>query len=127
MIALRIEIDDQPFVTAGVEDWVVLNAIVSGLRRAERDEPDHLEIHISGMAANAPADQGEHLRWGRQRLGIGSKVTVTVVEVDTADPPTARAPSDRAVTTPPFTPEERRRLRWKSYIDLKAEFEPDAT
>ena len=67
-------------VTAGVEDWVVLNAIVSGLRRAERDEPDHLEVHVSGMAANASVDPGE-----------------------------------------------RRRLRWESYIDLKAEFEPDAT
>ena len=56
MIALRIEIDDQPFVTAGVEDWAVLNAIVSGLRPAERDEPDHIEVHVSGMAANASVD-----------------------------------------------------------------------
>jgi len=54
---------------------------------------------------------------------VGSKVSVTVVDVDAADPPVNRYRSDAQVQENAFTDEEWRQLRYQDYLELKREFE----
>jgi len=60
-------------------------------------------------------------------LAIGSQVGLRIVDIDATDAPTVRHRSDREVQEPAFTEEEMREMRYRDYLELKKEFEPDST
>jgi hypothetical protein len=123
MLALQIRINDQPAVTAGVDDWLLVHANIVINRRIEgRDDQDHAHMHIGGMAGTHGA-KGDHLRWGLPDLALGDTITVRIVETDAPDPPAARHAADRPLPDIPFSPEEWRELQHREYLRLKAMFE----
>jgi len=127
MLAFRIEVDGEPFVMAGVEDWSTLSfAVVAGRRIAGRDDADDLHVALGGMAGagrDAPLD---HVRWRRIEPTLGSRISLEIVETDQADPPIDRFGADAEPHRVAFTDAEWREKRHAEYLKLKAEFEPDA-
>jgi hypothetical protein len=124
MLALQIEIDDQPPLIAGAEDWSVLSAHVNALRGnpEEKNEPD-LDMSVGGLTGRNTEGVAHHFRWARVPLKIGSTVKVTLVEVASVHAPAKRYRSDSKVQEDPFTEEELREMRRLDYLELKKEFE----
>lgn len=65
-------------------------------------------------------------RWGERRLEVGSKVTVTVVEVDSADEPIKRYRVSTTIPANPYTEDEMREMRRRDHLELKQEFGDNA-
>lgn len=93
MIALRVTINEEPPITAGAEDLGVLNAIVGcgGILGSTtypygEKETRMLDCQVSGLTRRPPSIANEHLRWlQRWDLKVGDRVTVEIVEVNSAD------------------------------------------
>jgi hypothetical protein len=128
MIAFRVEIDGEAVTTAGSADWSLLGVHVT----ASRGDPaapvatarsDDVKYSLGGLSEPDSAGIAHHFRWGDRQLSLGSKITVTVVDVETVDPPIKRYRSDAKVQENPFTEEEWRDLRYQDYLQLKREFE----
>ena len=128
MLALEIRIDDGEPVVAGMEDWSILNAIVT----ANRFEPEapapggYLDASLGGLSLPDSDGVRDHVRWQRHELQIGSTIMIRIVETSTADAPLKRFRSDAEVQECPLTEEEIRELRYQDYLELKAEFGKDA-
>ncbi|MES2049975.1 MAG: hypothetical protein V4447_16365 [Pseudomonadota bacterium] len=128
MIAYEIEIDGERYVTAGVEDWSILSLHVTASRAAEKLKvrDGYVECSVGGMTIPDSDDVRHHFRWVEAPLAIGSRVCIKVVEVVDADPPKNRYRSDSKIQENPFTKEEIREMRYRDYLELKAEFEGEA-
>jgi hypothetical protein len=125
MIALQIDIDDERYVVAGVEDWSLLRADVLA-SRVEQDSTvrdGYIELSAGGLTLPNAEGIRQHFRYTTVPLKIGTRVTISVIEVDTVDPPKKRYRSDKTIQESPFTEEEMREMRYKDYLELKAEFE----
>lgn len=125
MLAFEVQIDGGKPVLAGVEDWSLLNVMVT----ANRHEPEapvpggYMEATIGGLSLPDGDDIRRHFRWPKRELQIGSTITIRIVESSTVDAPIKRFRSDAEVQECPFTDEEIRELRYQDYLELKAEFE----
>jgi hypothetical protein len=105
MIAFEISIDGQKTSTAGVSPSGVASVIASWVRRPSRDpasgEPagerfeEELTLDVGGLTHD-PDGASVHVTWLRQPLKPGQKITVAVVETETADPPRSRQREDPA-------------------------------
>ena len=127
MIAFQIEIDSEPMLVAGVEDWSVLTCHINALKsRSATDDQDDLDFSAGGLTTKNADGISHHFRWPRIPLKIGSVIKVTLVETTSPDDPAKRYRSDREVQEDPFTEEELREMRRQDYIALKKEFENDA-
>ena len=127
MLALKIEVDNQPAIVAGVDDWALLSFQVTANRRSgEGDAADKLDYYIGGLSEPNAENISHHLRWPGNALTPGSRVTVTLIDTDTPDPPATRYRADHEVQENPFTDEEWREMRRKDYLKLKQEFEGNA-
>jgi hypothetical protein len=122
MLALQIEVDGDPPLIAGVEDWSVLSAHVSALR-GEAGRENELDLAVGGLTGRNEEGIAHHFRWPRVALRIGSTVKVTIVEVELAHAPAKRYRSDSQVQDDPYTEEEMREFRRQDYLALKNEFE----
>jgi hypothetical protein len=124
MLALQIEIDDQPPLIAGAEDWSLLSVDVIALRGEpqERNEPD-IDASVGGLTGRNAEGVAHHFRWPRVPLTIGSTVKVTLVAVASVHAPAKRHQSDSKVQEDPFTEEELREMNRQYYLELKQEFE----
>ena len=128
MLALKIEIDGDPVVIAGVEDWSLLAVHITGSRGdatapVVSARPDDVRYSVGGLTQPDSSGVCHHFRWKDRTLAVGSKVSVPVVDVDAADPPVKRFRSDAQVQENAFTDEEWRGLRYQDYLELKKEFE----
>ena len=126
MIAFEVEIDGVRRVCAGVEDWSLLTLHMTASRREEAAKypGGYMELTVGALTLPDPSDVRHHVRWGMPTpFEIGSVVTVRVVDLVEADPPSKRYRSDSEVQESPFTDEEERAMRYQDYLDLKAEFE----
>lgn len=128
MLAFKVEIDGEEVVTAGFEDWSILALHVNasrGNQAASFDSARNDETHFSvgGLSETDSTGVSHHVRWKEKPLSIGSRVIVTVLEVENPDPPVKRYRSDAKVQECPFTEDEMREMRWKDYLELKKEFE----
>jgi hypothetical protein len=128
MIAFQVEIDGELVAVAGTEDWSVLALHITGSRGSPTApvvsaRADRVAYSVGGLSE--PDAQGvcHHFRWKDRQLSVGSKVVVTIVDVDTPDPPIKRFRSDAEVQESGFTDEEMRELRYQDYLELKKEFE----
>ena len=124
MIGFEVQIDGEIVVIAGVEDWSIL-ALHVDARRRENSSSSETEFHVGGLTEADAEGLRHHFRWPERELYIGSIVTVRVVETTRPDPPTKRFRSDATIQESPFTEEEERHLRYRDYLSLKAEFEPN--
>lgn len=130
MLAYQIEIDGKKFLVAGVTDWGFLGIHINANRGdpkapAESARTDQLDLSVGGITETDSNGEFFHFRWPRKELSVGSRVTVTLIETENTDPPIKRYRSDNKVQEEPFTEEEIREMRWKTYLELKREFEPE--
>jgi len=124
MLAFRIEVDGEPVVTAGVDDWSILAFHITASRSREVSKAgDGVDYSVGGLSVPNSEKISHHFRWPRGDLSIGSSVTVTVIETDSPDPPAKRYRSDRELQESPYTEAEMREMRRQDYLDLKIEFE----
>ena len=128
MLAFKIEIDGEEVATAGFEDWSILALHVNasrGNQTAAFDSARNDEAHFSvgGLSESDSTGFSHHVRWKEKELSIGSRVIVTVVDVENPDAPIKRYRSDAKVQECPFTDDEMKEMRRKDYLELKKEFE----
>lgn len=128
MLAFKIEIDDEEFVTAGFEDWSILALHVNASRgdptaHFESARYDEARFSVGGLSERDTDGVSHHVRWKNRVLPVGSQVKVTVVETGQPDLPLKRYRSDAKIQENPFTEEEMKEMRWKEYLELKKEFE----
>lgn len=125
MIALQIDVDGKRYVTAGVDDWSLLNAIVN-LSRAEprsKVRDGYMEVTIGAYTTPNADGVRHHVRWPDSPLKVGSVVTISIIETETPDPPRKRYRSDSEVQENSFTDEEWQEMKYRDYLELKEEFE----
>lgn len=127
MIALKLSVDGDELLTAGVEDWSLVNAQVLAMRSEPNSEvrDGYIELAAGGLTMPDNENIRYHFRWPRVELPVGSVVTIEIVESENPTPPKKRFRSDAEVQENPFTDEEMREMRYQDYLNLKAEFEGD--
>ena len=89
MIAFKVSHNGLPICTAGVNDYGVLNAIISWVRREpepapEPSEPEE-ELHFHVGAFHSPTR--DHRTWNTPQLVVGDTVSIEIVETDQIGPP----------------------------------------
>jgi hypothetical protein len=127
-LSLLVEIDGERFTVAGSDDWGVLNVTVMAVRAdpAFQRADDEIEVVVGGTCEQTLPGEHHHMRWGRQNLTVGSKISITVLECSDPDKPIKRFRSDSTVQDSPFTDAEMRDMKYRDYLALRKEFEPDA-
>ena len=128
MVALQIDIDGKRYVTAGAEDWSLLNAIldISRIEPGSKVRDGYMEIAPGVYTLPDAEGIRHHVRWPKRELCVGSVVTISIIETNDVDPPKKRYRSDATVQESPFTDEEMREMRYRDYLELKEEFEGKA-
>lgn len=128
MIALKLSVDGEELLTAGVEDWSLVNAQVLAMQSEPNSEvrDGYIELSSGGLTLPDSEKIRYHFRWPRVELQVGSVVTIEIVESENPTPPKKRFRSDAEVQENPFTDEEIREMRYQDYLNLKAEFDGDA-
>jgi hypothetical protein len=127
-LSLLVEIDGERFVVAGSDDWAVLNVVVTAVRANQklRSPEDSVELTVGGTAEQTRPGEHHHMRWGDRTLKIGSKASITIVSTAQRDVPLKRYRSDSTVQESAYTDHEWREMRYRDYLALRREFEPDA-
>jgi len=128
MIALQIEIDGERYVVAGAEEWTTLHADILAMRAEPNSKVRDGYIEIQPRAMERPTSEGHvyHLRWPNRDLKIGDVITITIVETSNVDAPLKRYRSDAQVQEKPYTDEEIREMRYRTYLELREQFEGTA-
>lgn len=114
MIAFEVRVNDELICTAGVEDFGVLTAIVSWVRRRPEKSLDgntdeeELTAEIGGLNS-----LDENLTWLSQALKAGDSISLRVVNADKVDAPIRKYKDD---------PAKMARARRCYYEELKKEF-----
>jgi hypothetical protein len=94
MYALRVQINDGPWTTAGADDLGVLTATISGSGQLGPDSFWEKEVgdpgfhfRVGGLTARPVGVTDEHLEWlSHVEVRVGDTVTVEVVQTAVADP-----------------------------------------
>jgi hypothetical protein len=125
MLAFEVEIDGKREVCAGVADWTILGFYITAVRHepGSKVRDGYIETQVGGLTVPDDSNVRHHFRWQTSQLKVGSVVSVRIVDVPTADAPSKRYRSDQEVQESALTEEEMRELRYKDYLELKAEFE----
>lgn len=98
MIAFEISIDGEKRCTAGVADLGVVTVIAAWVRRRNADPTDpagfgkieeELTLDVGGLSHD-PDGAAVQLRWLREAVHAGQRITLTIVETDTVDTPEMR-------------------------------------
>ena len=99
MIAFEISIDGEKTCTAGVAPSGVTSVTANWVRRPYRDPisgesvsgrfEEELILDVGGLTRD-PDGAAVHLRWLRQQLLPGQRITIAVIETEAADPPEKR-------------------------------------
>ena len=127
MLAFEVADDGELLCVAGIEDWAVLHAGISGVRRGRGHAPDRDEVNldVGGLSETNATGASYHSRWkGLRSLQVGTTVTIKILETDRVDEPVRRYRSDKEVQEPAFTVEELEEFEREDYARLKAKFEP---
>lgn len=123
MKAFRVVVDGQQLGDLGVPD--VGNAsVIVGLSCPPNPNEWDYRLYVGGLTHPDENDACWHYRWACPKLKEGSRVEIEIVDSVNCVPPTRRYRSDHEVQEPAFSDEERRDMRYESYLELKKEFEP---
>lgn len=97
MLAFEVSINSEVACVAGLDDYGVITAILSWVRRRSDAEWkfDHeaLEFSVGGLVSDTE-DGMEHLDWLNRGLIVGDVVSLRILEVETADEPAKRRRED---------------------------------
>jgi hypothetical protein len=103
MIAFRIRLNGRKLATAGAAGSHVLTLLLNSIVRgdeARRNWPADVPFEARDLTLDVGAmlrgrgGAKEHVRWSRRGLKVGDRVSVTIVDVRSADPPIERQTSD---------------------------------
>ena len=99
MIAFKLSINGAYICTAGVRDFGVLSAIITWVRRKAENGRDGktIEEELTAELGGLDGEPKEHLKWWGQRLRVGDRVSIEVVEAKRADKPKRRYRDDPKV------------------------------
>lgn len=93
MFALQVRINDGEPVICGADDLGVISAGVTGVgvlgsssKQVRTGEDKEFFLQSGGLTSRGDDVENEHLHWGRHDLKVGDKVTIQIVEADTASP-----------------------------------------
>jgi hypothetical protein len=86
MKAFEVIINGHHLCRIGVGDDGVLTTIVTWVGGKGRE--GHFHFHVGGLDNTTD----EHVSWPEPTIGVGTEITVRVVEAATVDPPTKRTP-----------------------------------
>jgi hypothetical protein len=98
MIAFEISIDGEKRCTAGVIDLGVVTVIAAWARRTNADPTDptafgkieeELTLDVGGLSHD-PDGAAVQLRWLRETVRPGQRITLTILQTDTVDTPEMR-------------------------------------
>lgn len=126
MLAFKIEIDGEHVALAGVPDWCVMGVHIAATRSDLRPG-EELDLSVGGLSERDALGVAYHVRWSGRALTLGSRVTVLVVDTEHPDPPVKRYRSDKDVQESAFTEGELREMRRQDYLELKKEFDDNAS
>ena len=96
MVAFKVSLNGKHVCTAGVRHFGVVSTIATWVRRrpersrAGRSIEERLTAEIGGLDSDAK----EHLTWLAQRLRVGDRLSVEVVDADRVDKPKRRVRED---------------------------------
>lgn len=95
MDAIKVTINEEAPVVAGIAGHGVVHAIVTWLSRSDATDPTHetpeFDISISGLEPGVA-----NVTWLDRTLAVGDRLLVEIVEVPTADKPITRKKIDVA-------------------------------
>jgi len=83
MIALEISLNGTVIVTAGVEDQLVLNAIIGIVR--SKDNSDDFHSHVGGLIETNPNDDPNHFSYQIPKPKLGDEFRIRVVDVEPSE------------------------------------------
>lgn len=126
MLAYEVTVNGQNLPVAGMEDWSSMSIILSAIRDKDEEGGIDFTFHLGGLSLPDENGVDHHARWEKPQMGlsVGSDIQIKIVDSDEVAPPVRRYRSDHEVQECPFTEEEMREMRYRDYLDLKAEFEP---
>jgi len=130
MYALKVRINDQAPVVAGADDLGVLNAIVNcggklGSATVPRREGETQDFFVSlgGLTSRRMGSTNEHLNWLSQvALKPGDKVTIEIIETETADPVASGVEAERHQSEEHEYFEHCKQI----YLGLRSKYAPEA-
>jgi hypothetical protein len=99
MIAFKLSINGEYKCTAGVRDFGVLSAGITWVRRKPEKARDGktIEEELTADLGGLDSKSNEYLKWFSQRLRVGDRVSIEVVETKRADKPKRRYRDDPKV------------------------------
>ncbi len=125
MIAFRVSINGGVSIVGSQADWAVLTAIVTAIRNNDAsDTAEQIQVSLGGLSRRSLCGFAEHFRWPELSVQVGDRVEIDIIETENPNEPAKRFRSDREIEESPFTEAELRELKYKEYLELKAEFEP---
>lgn len=93
MICFALELNGRRLKTAGIAGYAVLSSSVTWVQRHPRDAAKvgatELTLNLGGLDSNAETG-GTHLTWVDQKLKVGDRVVLRVIERDRSDPATSQ-------------------------------------
>ena len=99
MIAFKLSINGEHICTAGVRDFGVVSAVITWVRRKPENGRDGkiIEEELTADLGGLDGESKEHLKWWSQRLRVGDRVSIEVVDAKRADKPKRRYRDDPKV------------------------------
>ncbi len=114
MIAFEVRVNDELICTAGLEDFGVLSAIISWVRRRPENSLDRKSIEEELTAEIGGLNSlDEHLTWLSKALMVGDSFSLRIVNVDKVDAPIRKYKDDPAAIA---------QAKREYYEELKREF-----
>jgi hypothetical protein len=93
MICFALELNGRRLKTAGIAGHAVLSSNVTWVQRHPRHAAKlgatELSLHLGGLDSNSESG-GTHLNWVDQKLKVGDRVVLRVLERDRSDPATSQ-------------------------------------
>src|SRR5262245_46394729 len=97
MLAFEVSVNGKTVCIAGFDDYGVLSAILTWVRRRPDVEfqpgSEELEFTVGGLISGSTNSE-ENLDWLKQELRVGDDVRIRVIESDRADEPAKRRRDD---------------------------------
>lgn len=99
VIAFQVSVNGEIVCTAGIENFGVVSAILTWVRRRPEqardgvDIEEELTVEVGGLDTRDPL-ASEHLKWLGRSLAVGDSVTVRIVDVVQIDQPETRQRDD---------------------------------
>jgi hypothetical protein len=99
MIAFKLSVNGEYICTAGVRAFGVLSATITWVgRKPENGRGDKtIEEELTADLGGLDSESKEHLKWWSQRLRVGDRLSIEVVETKRADKPKGRYRDDPKV------------------------------